>query len=208
MSEPIKESAPKIELTPEEKITQNETRLFNQRFFIKESLLQYCFGRSSFELLLKGHKIYKFQCLESQDISSRYFISRSIKGQELFLYEFTGRLLLCIEVEKSLKNGKMSQHFIIRNRQLFPSMEMDRIIGQFDTEESRIEVQGLANWNQVAINKQDESWTIFTNEHNETIARLQKSPLSKRHSAGIELYNCNRPESIILLLIAFLTLLC
>ena len=204
------------ELSREQRSLQNYTRLLNQRFLVRESLLHHYLGRGSsrylFGGLLRGHKIYKIRCLDSDEFSSRYLVRRSVHGYSFFLYESSGRHLLTIEVdtntghsstEPSQTDNTSSTYYAFLNYDLLSCFEKDTVLARFRLQDSEIEVKGLANWSRTQIKRED-NWILFTEEHGSTIARMHHLHQRHRESSEMELYGCTQPESVILLAIAFL----
>jgi hypothetical protein len=208
-------SAIASELSREQRSLQNYTRLLNQRFLIRESLLHHYFARGSlqyiFSELLRGHKIYKIRCLDSDEFSSRFLIRRSVHDYRFFLYDSSGRHLLTIETASngtphhSLKRqaGMPSLCYSLINIDLVSSSEKEAVLATFRLEDTEIEVNGLPNWSRVHV-KREENWLIFTDDRGSTIARMQHLHQSHRESSEMELYGCTQPESAVLLTIAFL----
>jgi hypothetical protein len=204
------------ELSREQRSLQNYTRLLNQRFLVRESLLHHYLGRGSTRYLLggllRGHKVYKIRCLDSDEFSSRYLIRRSVNGCSFFMYESSGRHLLTIQVDSSADHDSpapsqtgdtSSTSYTFLNCDLLSCFEKEAVLARFRLQDSEIEVKGLANWNRTQIKRED-NWLLFTEEHGSTIARMHHLHQRHRESSEMELYGCTQPESVVLLAIAFL----
>jgi hypothetical protein len=196
-----------LELTREQRSLQDSIRLLNQRFLIRGSLLHYYFEAGSlgplFKGFLRGHKIYKFRCLDCAEPTSRYLIRRSVRGNRLFFYDSSGNQLLNIEFKPKLTHEKYIMEYTIYNRDLLSHIEKDTELAVIRPQHnSTMEIKGLAHWSKIRVN-QDENWLLFNNEYGSTVARMQQLKSKYRISSEMELYGCTRVESAILLLLAF-----
>lgn len=195
------------ELSQEQRSLQNSTRLLNQRFLIRGSLLHYYFGtgccKSLLKGLLRGHKIYKIRCLDAAEFSSRYLIRRSVRGNRLFLYDASGCQLLKVEFRPKKLNGTHTIEYTVYNRGFLSCFERDTVLAVIKSRDSKMEIRGLANWSEIHVS-QEENWLLLTNEHGTTTARMQQLQNPHRVSSEMELYGCTQQESVMLLLVAFL----
>jgi hypothetical protein len=172
-----------LELTREQRSLQDSIRLFKG--------------------FLRGHKIYKFRCLDCTEPTSRYLIRRSVRGNRLFFYDSSGNRLLNIEFKQKLTNEEYTMEYTIYNRDLLPHIEKDTELAVVRPQQnSTMEIRGLTHWSKIRVN-QDENWLLFNNEYGLTVARMQQLKSRYRISSEMELYGCTRVESVILLLLAF-----